>query len=746
MGERGEELMSVQDLVPAAPIEYVEDTGALPSSSLNLVALLRGVLRRWKLIAAITVCTFIATYGVATLLPSRYTSTVEILVFDPQGQFDATVQKPVSLFVDALSLDAMNTEINIIKSKSVALRVAKELGLDHDPEFQPRNQLADLAERLGLPRLNRARDDSTHADTEAEKAEKLDQAADALVKRLLVWADSYIISLSMTAQDPAEAQRLAATIADDYFASQREARQEALQRVATWLKSRVDDLQSRVLETETAIEKLKSEKGIRDTEFGNIREQQITALTTQLATARAEVAQKRARLEQARHVIDTHGDFQSIQELVTSTTISDLRQKQAQLSWRAAELGKKLGERHVEVIALEADLAGVNKQINTEVEHIVGNITNAYDVAVRQEQSLEADLQKLTAGNDSEAYQKLQKLQRLANADRNLYQSYLSQYNDISQRRTLQDAGARIISPASLPRSPDTSRRKLYALGGVLGLGIGFLLALLLEYRPGIKTGAEIEQSFGRPVLGIIPLVRQRRVRGPSYDGLLHRIADEPFSPFSDAVHAMRMSLDLSSAKPKVILITSALPSEGKSTAAMLLAASSASAGKRTILLDCDLRQQSTSEALASECQQGLSELLRGTAKLTDVIAKDPVTQASVIPAGSMVPNPAELLMSQRMQDLIAELRTQFDYIVMDATPLLPVVDALVLASVADRVLVVVEWSQTPRAAISEALKVLRPEAHRIAGIVLNKVDLTQIRQYGYGYGYGYHNPSVGKH
>ncbi len=738
--------MSVQDLVPAAPIEYVEDTGALPSSSLNLVALLRGVLRRWKLIAAITVCTFIATYGVATLLPSRYTSTVEILVFDPQGQFDATVQKPVSLFVDALSLDAMNTEINIIKSKSVALRVAKELGLDHDPEFQPRNQLADLAERLGLPRLNRARDDSTHADTEAEKAEKLDQAADALVKRLLVWANSYIISLSMTAQDPAEAQRLAATIADDYFASQREARQEALQRVATWLKSRVDDLQSRVLETETAIEKLKSEKGIRDTEFGNIREQQITALTTQLATARAEVAQKRARLEQARHVIDTHGDFQSIQELVTSTTISDLRQKQAQLSWRAAELGKKLGERHVEVIALEADLAGVNKQINTEVEHIVGNITNAYDVAVRQEQSLEADLQKLTAGNDSEAYQKLQKLQRLANADRNLYQSYLSQYNDISQRRTLQDAGARIISPASLPRSPDTSRRKLYALGGVLGLGIGFLLALLLEYRPGIKTGAEIEQSFGRPVLGIIPLVRQRRVRGPSYDGLLHRIADEPFSPFSDAVHAMRISLDLSSAKPKVILITSALPSEGKSTAAMLLAASSASAGKRTILLDCDLRQQSTSEALASECQQGLSELLRGTAKLTDVIAKDPVTQASVIPAGSMVPNPAELLMSQRMQDLIAELRTQFDYIVMDATPLLPVVDALVLASVADRVLVVVEWSQTPRAAISEALKVLRPEAHRIAGIVLNKVDLTQIRQYGYGYGYGYHNPSVGKH
>jgi polysaccharide biosynthesis transport protein len=176
----------------------------------------------------------------------------------------------------------------------------------------------------------------------------------------------------------------------------------------------------------------------------------------------------------------------------------------------------------------------------------------------------------------------------------------------------------------------------------------------------------------------------------------------------------------------------------------MLLAASSASAGKRTILLDCDLRQQSTSEALASESQQGLSELLRGTAELRHVMTKDPVTQAYLIPAGSMVPNAADLLMSQRMRDLITELRTEFDYIVMDATPLLPVVDALVLTSIADRVLVIVEWSQTPRAAISEAFKVLRPEAHRVAGVVLNKVDLTQVQRYGYSY--GYHYPSVGKY
>ena len=749
----------MQDKVTAAPIEYVEDVGGAPAPSIDLFAILAAVLRRWKLITAITLSALVATYGVLKLVPLRYKSTLEILVFDPQRQIDAAVQKPIFPFVDAVNYDAMNTEINVIKSKSVALRVARELGLDRDPEFQPPSRLAELAERLGFPRLGRADNNSaqTIGGTEEEQAEKLDQAADALLENLQVWPESYIIFLSTTSQNPIKAQRLASTIASDYLAGQREARQEALQRVATWLKSRVDDLQSRVLETESLIEKLKAENGIRDTEFGNIREQQIAALSTQLSEARAEVDEKRARLEQAHNVVDNNGDVESLttapfdfenrRELVPTSTLSELRQKQVELSWRAEDLQNKVGYHHAEVIAIRAELAGVNKQMNAEVQHILGNIKNAHDIAARREQALEADLQRLTAGHDSGALQKLQQLRRLADADHNLYESYLSQYNEMSQRRTLQDTNARIISPATLPRSPSSPKKQLfYALGGMLGLGGGVLLAFLLEYlRSGVKTGTEIEQSFGRPVVGIIPLVQHRKSRGTPYDRLLRRMVDEPLSHLSEAVHAMRITLELSNANPKVILITSALPAEGKSAAAMLLAASSASSGKKTVLLDCDLRHQSTSEALRNKRQPGLSELLRGTAELIDVITIDPATTTyAVIPAGSIVPNAADLLMSQRMRDLIAELRGEFDYIVMDTSPLLPVVDALVLATVADKVLVIVEWGQTSHASISEAFKVLRPEAHRVAGIVLNKVDLNQLQ--GYGYRGGYHYRSVGKY
>jgi uncharacterized protein involved in exopolysaccharide biosynthesis len=189
------------EYVPAVPLEYVEDVGA-PAPSIDLYAILVAVLRRWKLITAITLSALIATYGVLKFVPPLYKSTVEILVFDPQRQIDAAVQKPISPFVDAVSSDAMNTEITVIKSKSVALRVATELGLDKDPEFQSHNRLAELAEWLGFTRLRQADNNSAQiiGGTKEEKAEKLDQAADALRARLDVWQAAYIISVYYIAE------------------------------------------------------------------------------------------------------------------------------------------------------------------------------------------------------------------------------------------------------------------------------------------------------------------------------------------------------------------------------------------------------------------------------------------------------------------------------------------------------------------------------------------------------------------
>jgi succinoglycan biosynthesis transport protein ExoP len=741
-------------------MEDIEGLGGSQAPSIDLLAILRGVLRRWKLVAAITLSVCIATYSIVKLIvPSRYKSMVEILVYDPQQQIDATVQKPISPFVDAVGNDAINTEINILKSKSVALRVASELGLDTDPEFQShglqigdlakplgtvakRLGIADLAERLGIPDLTErfgfvglggAYDNREQTE---EKAEKLDRAADQLIKSLDIYQDSYIMFVSATAREPIRAQLLASTIANDYLASQREARQEALDHVAVWLKGRLDNLQSRVLETEASIEKLKVESGVRDSEFDKVKEQQIRDLNTQLMTARAEVNDKSAHLEQARHFIDTNGEIDSIPELTASPALTELRRKKMELNWSLADLQNRFGEHNPQVVSARAALASVDKQISAEAENTVGIVKNAYDIAVRREQSLEASLQSLTASLNSETYIKLQQLQHAADSDHKDYESYLAQYNNIVEQREMQSASARIVSAATLPRSPTSNRLKFYALGGAAGLGGGLLLAFLLEYfKRGVKTSTEVEQSFGLPVVGFVPFASQRKARGASYYRPLDGVLNEPFSQLSEAVRSMRVSLQLSSASSKVILITSALPGEGKSTTAMLLAASCASSGKKTVLLDCDFRARSTSEVLRRKHQLGLSEFLSGTAKLTDIITQDPVTKINVIPAGSTPPNSADLLMSQGMLDLIAVLRSGFDYVIMDTPPLLPVVDALALATGADKILVVIEWCRTPRATISEAFRVLGPEAHRVAGVVLNKVDFNELPGYG-GYQY----------
>ena len=182
-------------------------------------------------------------------------------------------------------------------------------------------------------------------------------------------------------------------------------------------------------------------------------EQQIAGLNTQLMTAREEVNDKRARFEQALHVIDTNGDIGSIPELTASATLSELRRKQMELNLSAAGLQNKLGDRNTQVISIRAELAAVKEQIDAEVEHVLGNMKNDYDIAVRREQSLEANLKSLTASSNSETYIKLEQLRRAADADRKAYESYLSQYNDIAERREMQNASARIISWDTLPTS-----------------------------------------------------------------------------------------------------------------------------------------------------------------------------------------------------------------------------------------------------------------------------------------------------
>jgi len=256
-------------------------------------------------------------------------------------------------------------------------------------------------------------------------------------------------------------------------------------------------------------------------------------------------------------------------------------------------------------------------------------------------------------------------------------------------------------------------------------------------FQTGVRMGAEAEQMFGYPVVGNVPLVRRpgplRFRRSAGNRSLVQAAVREPLSPFSEAVRTIRLAVRFSNPDhhPKVILVTSSLPGEGKSAIATLLAVSSAGAGQRTVLVDCDVRGRTVSRDFGEQ-RPGLTDLLSGSADLASATLRDADSGCHVIPAGSKMRNPGDVLASRRMGEIMARLRREYDYIVVDTPPLLSTVDALALASMADKILVTIDGSYSHTDSVAEAFRILRPETRRIAGIVFNKVTPDQLRRYGY--------------
>jgi capsular exopolysaccharide synthesis family protein len=744
-----------------APLENAE----VPPGDLR--SALGVLLRHWKLICAFLLVALVGTYLVLIGMPRQYKSIAEILVVNPKIQSETTTRP----LVGGPDASAMSTEIALIQSKSLALRVAKELDLDKEPRLVQPGVISHILAELGLSQMleslglspHRQSDEASrraavlqpssasgNANVPEQVSPALDTAAEELRQRIQVerLGLSYVLSISITTQDPALSQRIVDSVAKNFFAEELEARSDARGRAAGWLKKWVADLRDSLSQTEGEIEKIKAESGLSDVGLNggglsvNVTEQQMSELNKQLADVRAEVMEKKLRLEQARHLFESGGDIQAIPDVMGSSGITKLRQQQSELKWREQELRGKFGDRHVEVIAVRAQLASVNRQMNDEAQHIITNLQSTYDLALEHQQALEGHLRSLaTSGSDySSAYVKLRALQPAADAKRKLFEQALGDVDELSRRAAADDEGGRVIAPASQALPPNALRLvMIYVFVGAFGTAVGVLTAFLVEYlQSGFRTHAMAERTLGYPVLAMIPVVRQR-FRRISGDFLVEALMRERRSQLSTSVETARivLSFPYAAMMPKVILLTSAIAGEGKSAIARLLATSSAVSGRRTALVNCDLHHSSFSRQSGKE-RSGLAQVLEGETDVASVTVQDPATGLFIIPAGSAAKSPADLLSSQLMQDLVAQLRQQYEYVVIDASPLLPVVDTLTLAAVADKIVMIVEWGRTSRTSVFEALKTLRFAGYSIGGVVLNKVDYKRLASYGYGFGRDY--------
>ena len=724
------------------------------AGSIDIRWLLGVPLRRWKLIVAVSLLTLLGAYGLLKLLPPVYQAGVEILMFDPR-QRDLSAMSPNARSAWDFDTISVNTEIDVILSDSSLLRVVKDLKLYDNPEFQPQNRFAWLTHLSRTPLgawfvstvraifgSDVAGDAKQEEGASTSSTETLDDramAAAAILRQHITVQQAtlaYVLDVTAKSRSPVTAQQLAQKVVDDYFAQQQKVRQASLDQLALWLSAKITALKAKSTVTQTAIEKLKAENGLSGNGKENPVDQQIAELNTQLMAARMNMADKEARLEQAKELSSDSTMYQAIPDTPESGLIGQLRLQRSALLQQQAQYREKFGENRAANASITDQLQRIDQAINEETARVRAEFEDQYDLAVRREQALEAQLKQLGDTRvNSASYVRLQELQRVADADGKIYDNYLARYNEIESSKANVDIGERIISDAKEPSGPSSPRSKLILLGGGgFGVMLGLMLAFAVEYLGrGMGIGTEAEQEFGHPVLGNIPLIDQpRRDKRAGSQLMVRAVVSTPLSLLSEAIRTIRLSPLMSDRvhNPKVIMVTSSVPGEGKSTIATLLAASSVTAGKRTLLMDGDVRGRGISRNF-EEGRLGLTDLLAGDADLKDVTIRHPEASYAVILAGSTTKSLGDMLSSGRMEEIMEQLRREYDYIIVDTPPLLAVADALALATFADKILVAIDGRKTSRVTVTEAFRVLRPESHRIAGIVFNKVQAEQLRRYG---------------
>ncbi len=687
--------------------------------------------RRWIVFGVFAFVMFWAVLIVYNLTP-RYTAT-SVVMFMPQENRVVDVEAVLGqMGTDQLTIA---NQVQVIQSRSLAGRVIDDLGLARDPVFMPPEEEGGWLDRL---------DPRSWFAAQAAPDEEPDR--DALIDRLLaglqagIAGRSTVIRIQYTSTDPALSARIANAIADTYVNDQLEAKYEATRSATEWLSERLQELSDQVQHAERMVEQYKLENNLTDTQEGrSLVNQQLADLNAQLSLARAAEAEARAKLGQANQLYSRGQSIDSITQVISSPLISQLRQQEAQLLRREAELDNRYGARHPRMVQIRAERQNLAQKIDQEVQRIIQQMRNEVAVAEARVRTISVQVEEIEeeAAVQNKARIDLRELERTATSSRQLYEAYLNRFKETKDQEGIQTSDARVISTARVPAGPSYPRKGMI-LGGMVpaALALGLMLAFLVERLDnGFRRADQVEQALGLPVLATVNELERSVIQ--TGVNVTEYPVDKPLSSFSEAIRGFQTSLALSDVDhpPKVVLVTSSVPAEGKTTFAISYARMAAQKGQKVIVLDGDFRHPNVMKAMAMEGpERGAVEYLSQQAELEDVIVRDKLTPMDVLPVVARAVNPPDLLASQRMADLLTKLREIYDLVIIDSAPILPVHDTKHIAQLADKVVFVVRWEQTPRNAAIMAIKDMRALNFPVAGAVLTRSNLRRHALYSYGY------------
>jgi len=573
--------------------------------------------------------------------------------------------------------------------------------------------------------------------------------------------NSRLMDVTFEATNPELAAQIVNAHIKNYIDQNRRSRYEATTSATTWLTDQLDELRIKMKNSEDA--RLDYERKNQIWELDdkqNITTQRLAEVSRQLIDAQGERMKKQALFEFARA-----GDADVVPQIRDSPTVQELIRKRSDTSSQYTDAANQYGPNFPKVVRLQAQLRDLDQSLEREKKAVVARLESDYHEAQQREELLARtlDQQKVEANSMSERMVQYNILKRDAEANKTLYDGLLTKLKEAGISSALQSSNIRVVDPAMVPSYPSRpAKTRNVALAFLVGLVGGIGLALLREYMDNtVKTPDDIESLARLPSLAVVPAFTDssngesgRNKLIPSlgrngHEKQVELVAQHlPKSQMSEAFRALRTALLLSQAEhpPQVILVTSALPREGKTTSAANLAVTLAQLGDKTLLIDGDLRKPGIGRLLnlGSGKYAGLSSYLAGVSGLDLVTIQHPaIPNLSAIPTGPLPPNPADLLSSHKLAEAIAELRTKFKFIVIDSPPIMAATDAVILSVQTDGVLLVVRSGETPKEAFTRTRDLLISVKARLLGVVLNAVDSSapdyyySYRYYPYSYGYG---------
>ncbi|MCH7683585.1 MAG: polysaccharide biosynthesis tyrosine autokinase [Gemmatimonadetes bacterium] len=555
--------------------------------------------------------------------------------------------------------------------------------------------------------------------------------------------NTQMVKISFESPDPELTYKVANELGNTYIENQLDARLQLTQKAANWLTIRLEGMRGDLERSETALQAFREREGLIDISgVQTLTAKEINEVTTQLVEARKRTAEAKGLLDSLGTVgPEYESRWETSPGVLADSVTQQLKAREVETSRFVSELSQRYGPKHPKLIAARSNLNNAVSAYRNQVVKVVGGVGKNYQQALTDEQSLELALARgknQIQSINRKNYQ-LSQLEREVDTTRELYNLFFTRFRETSEAG-FEAANARFVDLAVRPFTPVKPKKtQMVLIAGLLSMLLGIALAFLkLALDNTIKVGGDIEEKLGQPVVGVLPIMKDV-LKGKDQASLAY--LDKEQKGFGEAVRTMRTGVILSGVDNplKVLVVTSSVPNEGKTTLALSLALSLGQMGN-VVLLDADMRKPS----IANDCNlpkgvSGLSEIIAGTEDLKNCIHRMAEGGIDLIPAGIVPPNPLELLSSRRFAKLIEELREKYDRVIIDSAPTQAVSDSLVLSDLADGVIFVVKAdSTTTQVALGGIQRLLRVNAN-LVGVVLNQFDSEGAVKYGY-YGKDYYD------